>query len=147
MSFEPNPRQLRYLEACLDPDVPATVTARCERVGIDRGTFYDWNKVVGFREWLSAETKELMKDGLREVWGAILKQATKGNVQAQRLYLERFDKEFVCRKGETNIEHLNILNLNQTISQGVDVKQLEQAKEALRALGGGETEHGEVVEV
>lgn len=119
-------RQQRYLEACLNPDVPATVIARCKYAGINRQTYYLWYKNSDFKDWLVTETGKAIKEELREVWQAILKSAREGNVPAQKLFLERFDPEYISKTAKRGGVQVNILSSGPT---AIEVKS-----ESIRAL-------------
>lgn len=55
MEFIPSKQQIELLNAMLDIDVPSTVTAICEHVGISRTTYYEWFKNDDFVEWFNRE--------------------------------------------------------------------------------------------
>lgn len=80
-----------YLAAMLDPDTKPSVAARCEFAGIDRGTFYDALKRPKFVEWLDREFEAATKSEIGEVRKALVKMCLKENLEAVRLYLERYD--------------------------------------------------------
>lgn len=168
VSYRPNHNQLKFLEACLNSEVDTTITARCSYAGISRDTFYRWNQDPGFREWLTAKVEGFMPQnnfqksakcrkndrfcltrqrkndtlgagGPGEVWEAILREAKKGNVQAQKLFLERVDTQYICRRRDSAGNELSLsLTLNQSN------RQYGLTEERLRRIGIGlkEAENG-----
>jgi len=49
--FIPSPKQVKFLEAYLDPDVYPSVTKICEQCGVSRTTYYEWIKDEDFCKW------------------------------------------------------------------------------------------------
>jgi len=49
--YEPTPKQLKLLEAYLNPDIAASVTAVCKDADVSRTTYYEWMKDEAFCEW------------------------------------------------------------------------------------------------
>ena len=49
--YKPTPKQLKLLEAYLNPDVAASVTAACKDADVSRQTYYEWMKDEAFCKW------------------------------------------------------------------------------------------------
>jgi len=58
--FKPSPKMIELLRAKLDIEVKPTITAECEKIGIDRSTYYNWFEDVRFVEWFNKEWEEGM---------------------------------------------------------------------------------------
>jgi len=56
--FQPSEKQLKLLQALLDPEVAPSVTAVCEAAGVSRVTYWEWRKNPAFCEWLQARYME-----------------------------------------------------------------------------------------
>ena len=147
--------QLAYIFAEMTPELE-TRKAIAEYCGVSTQTLCNWDNDERFQKLRNNLLSKLLKDPSRldQVWASCFRAAThrkKPNVYAIEKFAQRwdpiFDKKLRDRHGSPMI---NITNIHQIIAQGVDVKQLEQAKTALRALGpGGESaqEAGEIVDV
>ena len=140
--------QLAYIFSEMLPELE-TRKAVGEYCGVSQQTLWNWDNDERFQTLRNNLLSKLLKDPSRldQVWASCFRAAThrkKPNVYAIEKFAQRFDKEFKLKApGGVSV---NILNLNQTLAQGVDVKQLEQAKAALRALGPGGDSGQEVKE-
>ncbi len=47
-----------FLDAALDPDVPATVAATAKAAGIDRDNWWLWKREANFRRWFQSAWSE-----------------------------------------------------------------------------------------
>ena len=82
------------LRAFLDPSVPPTVTARCASAGITRDKFYRYLKKPEFVEWLDRTRADAVVSDALEVRQAHLRKCLTGDLEAIRLWYERYDKDF-----------------------------------------------------
>lgn len=74
-----------YLEACLDPEIKPTITARCESIGIDRTTYYRWIERPAFVAWFKEQMEAVSADIAPEhalVRRALLRKCLSGDMEA-----------------------------------------------------------------
>lgn len=76
----------RYLAACLDWDLKATISARCEAAGISRQTFYQAQQDEQFVNWLNDRFNRTIQSEHREVRTALLKTCMRGDLAAIQLW-------------------------------------------------------------
>src|SRR5688572_15072903 len=79
----------KYVLAVLDPEIRPTKTARCEAIGIDRTTLWTAEKDAQFVEWFQQQILLQMHDA-HEVRTALVRKCLSGDVEAIRLYLEKY---------------------------------------------------------
>ena len=89
-AFVPSANMLKYARACVAPDVPPEDSARCEAAGVSLRGLKRWRSDPRFAEWLLAETRRLFAENVWEIWTVLGRLAREGNVQAARLFLDRF---------------------------------------------------------
>ena len=58
--FKPTSKMIDLLRAKLDIEVKPTITAECEKIGIERSTYYDWFEDARFVAWFNKEWQEGM---------------------------------------------------------------------------------------
>ena len=76
----------RYIRAALDWEIKPTISARCESIGIDRGTFYHQMGDPRFVEWFEAAMCRAVESEQREVRSALLRNCVKGDLEAIKLW-------------------------------------------------------------
>lgn len=67
---------------------PETLEALAKQLGVTSRTLRNWKNKPGFDEAVHDIAWSYLKSGLPEVLAAVAREASKGNVQAQRLYFE-----------------------------------------------------------
>ncbi|MGH9339085.1 MAG: phBC6A51 family helix-turn-helix protein [Acidobacteriota bacterium] len=88
--LEPNAWAWRLLRAYLDPDVKASVTARCEAAKVDRKTFYRALKNPKFVAWFRHMLQESVISDMSDVRQSHLKLCLDGNLEAIKLWYEKY---------------------------------------------------------
>ena len=58
--FIPTPKQIAYLQALVDPDVPWTISGTCKAAGVNRGSYYEWLKDENFCKWMKEQHDKIM---------------------------------------------------------------------------------------
>jgi hypothetical protein len=59
--FVPTPKQIAFVEALVNPDVPASIAKTCEAAGVSRDAYYRWvRNDDGFLEWKEKYRTQLM---------------------------------------------------------------------------------------
>jgi hypothetical protein len=81
----------RFAEACCSIKVERDDALRAKAAGVKAETAREWRREAGFEEWLRGEVERRLSAEAWEVWLAVRKQALEGNLQAAKLFLERFD--------------------------------------------------------
>ena len=88
--FQPNAAMRRYASACesekLDGD-----EARCQAAGVKPALLARWRTDARFNAWLNADLDGRMRDSVWAVWVVVCREAREGNLQAAKIFLERFD--------------------------------------------------------
>ena len=100
--FEPSDNQEAMLEACQDADYVDSVKVACGKAGIEPSTFYRWFADLDFTKWWQAHAAAFFGRKLPQVQAAVYAAATercgKGDAKfdprAQKLFFERFDKQY-----------------------------------------------------
>lgn len=76
----------RYLSACLDWEIKATISARCAAAKMSRTTLYEALNDNRFVQWLDDRLSQIVKSEHREVKTSLLKLCMKGDLEAIRLW-------------------------------------------------------------
>lgn len=105
--WTPSSKQVTFVKVMLEGDKPLSVTQAADQAGVARQTPYKWFKHEGFMAYFK-ERRELMA----KVWGGVadrslIAQVIKGNVQAMKLFYERFDglKDTLEINHKGNVKH------------------------------------------
>lgn len=86
-----NANQLKFIEWLALPKAqrkPKTQTEFAKSIGMHETTLSDWKKLPGFMSEVTAIAREQLRDALSDVYGALVKRALDGDVQAIKLALE-----------------------------------------------------------
>lgn len=67
---------------------PATQAEFAKTINVHETTLSDWKKLPGFMAEVTAIAREQLRDALSDVYGALVKRALDGDVQAIKLALE-----------------------------------------------------------
>lgn len=67
---------------------PKTQKEFAKKINVDEGTLSDWKRLPGFMSDVTANAREQLRDALSDVYGALVKRALDGDVQAIKLALE-----------------------------------------------------------
>lgn len=81
-------KKLKMAQLLTDPEQKMTVTEMCYVVGIARSTFYQWMDSEEFRTQLDRMIDQYTDGELANVWKALIRKATLGDVNAIKLYFE-----------------------------------------------------------
>ena len=84
-------QQLRYLDwlaASRYERRPVTEQLLAAEIGITDRTLRRWKQLPGFRAAITQRARELLGDDLPEIYGALRREAVKGNFQHIKLALE-----------------------------------------------------------
>lgn len=86
-----NANQLKFIEWLALPKAqrkPKTQAGFAELIGMHETTLSDWKKIPGFMAEVTTIAREQLRDALSDVYGALVKRALDGDVQAIKLALE-----------------------------------------------------------
>ena len=108
--FAPSEKQLSLLMATQKASYGGGVRAWCRAVGIHHGSYYRWLNDPNFRRWWMDEAEKYFALQLPRVQGALVVAATtarrssdaKMDTAAIKLFLERFDKDFIPKTRRNN---------------------------------------------
>ena len=90
--FAPTAGMCRYARACCDPKLPPKDEDCCRAAHVSPLLLARWRRDRRFESWLNAEIRRLMSLHTHEIWAIVIRRARKGNLQAAKMYLERFDR-------------------------------------------------------
>lgn len=86
--FVPSPTQLQLVKLLVDLDDHRSKEAKCAEVGITKTTLYNWYRNKDFVLYVN-ELLDLSADSdIADIFRAMKLSAKRGNVQAQRSFLE-----------------------------------------------------------
>ena len=85
-------KKRRLAEMLVDPEIKLNITQICEKVGISRATFYNWQQDSDFNDYVNFLIDSYTDSELANVWKALIKRACNGSVDAQKLYFELKNK-------------------------------------------------------
>jgi hypothetical protein len=83
--------QFKFIEWLALPKTerqPKTQKLFAREIGVDEGTLSDWKRLPGFMDDVTARARKQMQDAMSDVYGALVKAASKGDVQAIKLFFE-----------------------------------------------------------
>ncbi len=95
-------KKRKMAELLVNPECELSVTAMCDKVGVSRTTFYNWQKdsdFAGYVEWLIDSYTD---SELANAWKALIRRATNGNTEALKLFFElkgKYKQEVTINKG------------------------------------------------
>lgn len=75
----------------------------CEKAGISTGEFYEWLKEDVFRTKFNRYTEIYGAGEFGAVWGALVSQCRKGNIQAIKLFFDMLEKTKGEKEAVVNI--------------------------------------------
>lgn len=87
--FEPNPKMLKLLEAAINPEVEANISAWCDASGVSRSQWYRWQEVEGFPEWFNGEFRKALEGAKTALVKVGLQKALGGDFQFWRVMVEK----------------------------------------------------------
>ncbi len=96
-------RKRKLAEMLVNPDCELNVTQICEKIGISRQTFYNWQSETDFRGYVNWLIDSYTDSELANVWKALIKKAVSGDVAAQKLYMELKNKYKQELKIDSNV--------------------------------------------
>lgn len=85
-------KQKLAAELLADPTFQGTVTELCDRIGVARSTFYRWMENSAYVSFVDEKIGRYANSELSRVWKSLIKNASNGNVKAQKLYFELLGK-------------------------------------------------------
>jgi hypothetical protein len=87
--FQPTPKMLKVLEAAINPEVDANISAWCTEAEVSRADWYRWQDIEGFDDWFHGEFTKAMK----RVRSALVKKgyqkALDGDFQFWKVMMEK----------------------------------------------------------
>lgn len=92
-------KQRKMAEKLMDPSFKGTITSLCEEFSVARSTLYRWMEKSEFTSYLDKLADKYANSELGTVWKALIKQCSKGDVQAIKLYFELRDAGRIDPKG------------------------------------------------
>jgi hypothetical protein len=88
-TYSPTPGEQKLLDVLMDPESRVlTVTARCEKAGVDRTVYYDAFKKPGFVRLYRDMCVSLISQNLGPIIRAFEKEAMKGSYNHGKVLLE-----------------------------------------------------------
>ena len=99
--------QRKFIEWLATPKyerIPPTQVMFADTIGINAITLTRWKRLSGFREAVNARAREFVGEGLPEVYGALMRKAESGDVNAIKLVLELTGEYVPTQKQETTGE-------------------------------------------
>lgn len=90
--FRPTAEMKRFAKTCLVSEKKKE-EERASEAKIKPELVKVWRKRAGFEEWLKGEMERQLRLGAWEIWLEVRKLAAEGNLQAAKLFLEKFDSE------------------------------------------------------
>ena len=92
-------KQRQMAEKLMDPTFKGTITSLCAEFGVARSTLYRWMEKSEFTNYLDKLADKYANSELGTVWKALIKQCSKGDIQAIKLYFELRDAGRTDQKG------------------------------------------------
>lgn len=109
--FESKEKHILFAEAYAE--LGANVKEACEKVGIDRKTFYNWRRIPGFEEWLSEYVRQFVLRSWGSWYAIAKKYAAKGSYQHLQLLFQLADKFIPTVKIIEELDDGKLLELAQ----------------------------------
>ena len=75
----------------------------CQKAGISTAEFYEWLKDEEFRAEFNRYTEVYGAGELGAVWGALVEQCRKGNIQAIKLFFDMLSKNKIDKETGVSI--------------------------------------------
>lgn len=85
-------KKRKLAQMLVDPECKLSITQICEKVGVSRTTFYNWQRESDFNGYVNFLIDSYTDSELANVWKALIKRACNGSVDAQKLYFELKNK-------------------------------------------------------
>jgi len=105
VTFEPDPKQIKFAEIYLDHNKKKTKEEMAEEIGVTRMTLWRWFQNEGFIEWINSKTDELLNKSLVARYKTAVRKAEAGDFQFSKLLLEMQGKYTPRSENKvTNIE-------------------------------------------
>ena len=98
-----NRKQKRFFEILKNTGVEAGITELCGMAGINMAEFYDWLKDDMFRAEFGRCIEIFCAAETGVIWGALMEQCRKGNIQAIKLFFDMQSKNRQSRNTAVNI--------------------------------------------
>jgi len=92
--FKPTKNMLVILRTALDPDVGTTIKAWFTESGLDRASWYQWNRIPGFKSWWKKAFEENLKSMQAEVVALGYKRMFQDNEQGFLYWKNMMEKCF-----------------------------------------------------
>ena len=86
--FKISAKKRALADLLCDPECKMSITDMCYAVGIARSTYYSWLESDEYREYLESVIRRYTDGELPNVWKALVKKASHGNVEAIKLFFE-----------------------------------------------------------
>ena len=93
--FAPSAAMLRFARACAAAAVEPQDDARCAAAEVSVRALERWRSDPRFFDWLRQEIQRQLSGEIWEIWSVVNRLARQGNLQAAKLFLERFDPSAV----------------------------------------------------
>ncbi len=144
LTFEPDSKQIRFIELYLDYEKNLTFKDIAEKIGCSRTTIWSWFQNKDFVNWLNSKKDETIDKGLMAIYKTAIRKAQAGDFQFAKLILEikgdyvpKSESKVTLEKDE--LENLTMeelikefeydLNIYRTNQSGTDGKESKKAKE------------------
>lgn len=85
-------KKRKLAELLVNPDVDMSVTQMCDKVGVSRTTFYNWQTDSDFKRYMQFLIDSYTDSELPRAWKALCKKIGEGNVEAMKLFFALKDK-------------------------------------------------------
>lgn len=102
-------KKRKLAEMLCNPDNDMTITQLCEKVGVSRQTFYNWQKDASFNGYVEFLIDSFTDSELPSAWKALVKKAKGGSVEALKLFFEMKGKYKSQVEANLNVHKLEDL--------------------------------------
>lgn len=110
------PKQLKFIQMILDPHDNRLMSQKMKECGVSSVEHTAWMRDPHFARLIREETTQALENGRAQVLRSIVREASQGNVAAQKFYMELTGEYTPSAKGGTQVN----------VSVGQDVRLLTQ---------------------
>lgn len=88
-AFEPSPKMLQVLEAAVNSEVEANISAWCKKAGVSRAQWYRWKEIPGFLGWFNDAYQRALEGARAALVKVGLQKAMGGDFQFWKVMMEK----------------------------------------------------------
>lgn len=139
------PQQVQAIQIVTDPTQQGSLKSKLEKIGVNYQVYRNWLKQPNFGEAIRGVSEDMIQDNIATVHTSVVQEASKGNMQAAKLFYEVTGRHDPMRQQSLDLNKTIGLLLEVITRYVTDVPTLKKITDDFgTVIGGGNISTGEI---